>query len=166
MLLQLEDYRKHCIYKLVDSLKTALSCQQLMFITEKLKRVKEAESITQITQIMELDIGLRQYDEQEINMKKAEEWSKQLITDNELMQESLRTTLFYGLNWLCALRTYHCIFNNLTYTPNYIKVLNVCYKKNGYCPCKIPQPGTFCPCEENLDEIEKDGHCHCNMFKK
>ena len=46
------------------------------------------------------------------------------------------------------------------------------YKATGeyICPCKqttrppVAGVDTLCPCPEVLDEIEKDGHCHCRVF--
>lgn len=39
-----------------------------------------------------------------------------------------------------------------------------------YCPCrrvtgdKEEDKKIICPCIYHKDEIEKDGHCHCNLF--
>ncbi len=39
-----------------------------------------------------------------------------------------------------------------------------------YCPCrrmtgnKEEDKKIICPCIYHLDEIEKDGHCHCNLY--
>ena len=41
-----------------------------------------------------------------------------------------------------------------------------------YCPCravtgnKEEDKKIICPCIYHKDEIEKDGHCHCNLFVK
>jgi len=41
-----------------------------------------------------------------------------------------------------------------------------------YCPCrkmegnKEEDAKIICPCIYHLDEIEKDGHCFCNLFVK
>lgn len=35
-------------------------------------------------------------------------------------------------------------------------------RRNGYCPCRIEEE--MCPCGDHLWEIEKDGHCKCNLF--
>ena len=41
-----------------------------------------------------------------------------------------------------------------------------------YCPCrritgdKEEDKKIICPCIYHLDEIEKDGHCHCNLYVK
>ena len=41
-----------------------------------------------------------------------------------------------------------------------------------YCPCrrmsgnKEEDKKIICPCIYHLDEIEKDGHCFCNLFVK
>jgi len=41
-----------------------------------------------------------------------------------------------------------------------------------YCPCrrvtgdKEEDKKIICPCVYHKDEIEKDGHCHCNLFVK
>ncbi len=47
-------------------------------------------------------------------------------------------------------------------------------EKNGarYCPCRMVSGNkeedkkNICPCVYHKDEIEKDGHCHCNLFVK
>jgi ferredoxin-thioredoxin reductase catalytic chain len=41
-----------------------------------------------------------------------------------------------------------------------------------YCPCrkmtgdKEEDKKIICPCIYHKEEIEKDGHCHCNLFVK
>lgn len=41
-----------------------------------------------------------------------------------------------------------------------------------YCPCrkvtedKAEDEKIICPCVYHLEEIEKDGHCFCNLFVK
>ncbi len=41
-----------------------------------------------------------------------------------------------------------------------------------YCPCrkmtndKKNDKKIICPCVYHLEEIEKDGHCYCNLFFK
>jgi ferredoxin-thioredoxin reductase catalytic chain len=41
-----------------------------------------------------------------------------------------------------------------------------------YCPCrrvtgdKEKDKAIICPCVYHLDEINKDGHCHCFLFVK
>jgi ferredoxin-thioredoxin reductase catalytic subunit len=41
-----------------------------------------------------------------------------------------------------------------------------------YCPCRRvignleEDKKIICPCIYHKDEIEKDGHCHCNLFVK
>jgi ferredoxin-thioredoxin reductase catalytic subunit len=40
-----------------------------------------------------------------------------------------------------------------------------------YCPCRKMMNNKedkkiICPCVYHLDEIEKDGHCFCNLFVK
>jgi ferredoxin-thioredoxin reductase catalytic subunit len=41
-----------------------------------------------------------------------------------------------------------------------------------YCPCRKAigdeeeDKKIICPCVYHEDEIEKDGHCHCNLFVK
>lgn len=36
-----------------------------------------------------------------------------------------------------------------------------------YCPCKIKKiEENICPCKNSQNEIDKDGHCHCNLFFK
>lgn len=45
-------------------------------------------------------------------------------------------------------------------------------KKYGerYCPCRRVTGNTekdrpkICPCEQHLQEIERDGHCYCRLF--
>lgn len=47
-------------------------------------------------------------------------------------------------------------------------------KKHGeiYCPCRIVSGNKekdkeiICPCIFHLEEIEKQGHCHCRLFVK
>jgi len=57
---------------------------------------------------------------------------------------------------------------------NIVKALLDREKKLGarYCPCrrvtgdKEEDKKIICPCIYHKDEIEKDGHCHCNLFAK
>jgi ferredoxin-thioredoxin reductase catalytic subunit len=41
-----------------------------------------------------------------------------------------------------------------------------------YCPCRRPSGDAekdkeiICPCAFHLEELEKDGHCHCYLFVK
>jgi ferredoxin-thioredoxin reductase catalytic subunit len=36
-----------------------------------------------------------------------------------------------------------------------------------YCPCRIEKTDdTVCPCKYLFEDIEKYGHCHCNLFVK
>ncbi|MBP2146388.1 ferredoxin-thioredoxin reductase catalytic subunit [Methanofollis sp. W23] len=41
-----------------------------------------------------------------------------------------------------------------------------------YCPCRLRSGDTeedrkiICPCIYHRDEVEGDGHCHCNLFFK
>ena len=41
-----------------------------------------------------------------------------------------------------------------------------------YCPCRLRSGDAeedrkiICPCIYHRDEIEKEGHCHCNLFFK
>ena len=41
-----------------------------------------------------------------------------------------------------------------------------------YCPCRRPignkeeDKKIICPCVYHLDEIKKEGHCHCMLFVK
>ncbi|MFA5013788.1 MAG: ferredoxin-thioredoxin reductase catalytic domain-containing protein [Candidatus Paceibacterota bacterium] len=41
-----------------------------------------------------------------------------------------------------------------------------------YCPCrkltndKKADKRIICPCVYHLEEVEKDGHCYCNLFYK
>ena len=55
------------------------------------------------------------------------------------------------------------------------KIIEGLKRCNGYCPCKYAiwkktRPDELdkiiCPCEEHKAEIEKDGFCHCRLFKK
>ena len=39
------------------------------------------------------------------------------------------------------------------------------------CPCRKfnkenPDKDLFCPCVHVLKEVERDGHCYCNLFTK
>ncbi len=44
------------------------------------------------------------------------------------------------------------------------KVIELIVAKNGDCPCRaISVP---CPCPFHIEEIETDGKCHCNLFRK
>lgn len=55
-----------------------------------------------------------------------------------------------------------------------VKGLIAHQEKNGelYCPCRVltgdkeEDKKIICPCVYHLDEIEKDGHCHCMLFVK
>jgi ferredoxin-thioredoxin reductase catalytic chain len=55
-----------------------------------------------------------------------------------------------------------------------IKGLLMREEKSGarYCPCRRTtgdddeDSKIICPCVYHKDEIEKDGHCHCNLFVK
>ena len=38
--------------------------------------------------------------------------------------------------------------------------------KDYYCPCQVVNEGTQCPCKTLNDQIENDGRCHCNLYKK
>ena len=55
------------------------------------------------------------------------------------------------------------------------KVIELVDKCEGYCPCKKflweknrpeEMDKIICPCQESPDEIEKQGFCHCRLFKK
>ena len=55
------------------------------------------------------------------------------------------------------------------------RVIQAVDKCQGYCPCKYAlwkktKPEELdkivCPCAEHKAEIEADGHCHCNLFRK
>ncbi len=41
-----------------------------------------------------------------------------------------------------------------------------------YCPCRRPSGNVakdreiVCPCAFHLEELERDGHCHCYLFVK
>jgi ferredoxin-thioredoxin reductase catalytic subunit len=44
------------------------------------------------------------------------------------------------------------------------KVLELIVIRDGACPCRaVAVP---CPCPYHLEEIEKDGQCHCGLFRK
>jgi ferredoxin-thioredoxin reductase catalytic chain len=55
-----------------------------------------------------------------------------------------------------------------------VKGLLMREEKNGarYCPCRRvtgdieEDKKIICPCIYHKEEIEKDGHCHCNIFVK
>ncbi|NHI93492.1 MAG: ferredoxin:thioredoxin reductase [Candidatus Lokiarchaeota archaeon] len=55
-----------------------------------------------------------------------------------------------------------------------IKGLNKNKKEKGYfyCPCKIvfgdieKDKRIICPCQDSQMEIDRDGHCHCELFYK
>lgn len=50
-----------------------------------------------------------------------------------------------------------------------LRVQNKFKKELGeyYCPCKKDHiPENVCPCLDAPQEIERDGHCHCNLFLK
>lgn len=57
---------------------------------------------------------------------------------------------------------------------NIVKALIEREKKFGkrYCPCrritgnKEEDKKIICPCIYHKEEIEKEGHCHCNLFVK
>ena len=41
-----------------------------------------------------------------------------------------------------------------------------------YCPCRVKSgnrktdEAIICPCKSHREEIEADGHCHCNLYFK
>lgn len=43
-------------------------------------------------------------------------------------------------------------------------IIKAVLRKNGNCPCRLDE--TPCPCSSHLEEVEKDGKCHCNLFVK
>jgi len=45
------------------------------------------------------------------------------------------------------------------------KIIERTNANGGYCPCR-PLQDVPCPCEFMPGEVEKDGHCHCNLFVK
>jgi ferredoxin-thioredoxin reductase catalytic subunit len=50
---------------------------------------------------------------------------------------------------------------------NILKLQNKVYQKLGkfYCPCKAQRTDeNECPCKNAQNEIDADGHCHCNLF--
>lgn len=50
-------------------------------------------------------------------------------------------------------------------TPFADKIMARCLEKcSGNCPCDVSRG--FCPCQEHVAEVERDGHCHCNLFMK
>ena len=38
--------------------------------------------------------------------------------------------------------------------------------KDYYCPCQVINKGTQCPCKTLDKQIEDDGRCHCNLYRK
>lgn len=52
-------------------------------------------------------------------------------------------------------------FHLSDFAENVIRMVN---KRNGNCPCRVDD--FACPCEYHLEEIESQGHCHCNLFVK
>ncbi len=36
--------------------------------------------------------------------------------------------------------------------------------KLGRCPCRVNR--VKCPCKDAAKDIEKNGHCHCGLFRK
>lgn len=55
------------------------------------------------------------------------------------------------------------------------KIIDALHRTNAYCPCKYAMwkktkpeelDQIICPCAEHKEEIEKDGYCHCHLFKK
>ena len=59
--------------------------------------------------------------------------------------------------------TAECIGGHLSeYADKIIERINL---KGGCCPCR-PLQDVPCPCEFMEAEVEKDGHCHCNLFLK
>lgn len=64
--------------------------------------------------------------------------------------------------------------NNRKVVEGIIKGLLVNEKKYGfrYCPCRRVSGNLeedekkVCPCFWHKEEIERDGHCHCNLFVK
>ena len=67
---------------------------------------------------------------------------------------------------------------NLVFNPDetrvekLIGIMTENYKAVGeyICPCKqknkppVKGVDTACPCQEMMDEIRRDGHCHCRLF--
>ena len=50
-------------------------------------------------------------------------------------------------------------------TPCADRIINRCLNAcKGCCPCDVSRGS--CPCGEHEREIEEQGHCHCNLFKK
>ena len=55
------------------------------------------------------------------------------------------------------------------------RIIATLHRTNGYCPCKYAMwkktkpeelDKIICPCAEHKEEIERDGYCHCHLFKK
>jgi ferredoxin-thioredoxin reductase catalytic chain len=62
-----------------------------------------------------------------------------------------------------------CLNPDSKQVNNLIKAQNLLHEKFGdyYCPCKVKKiPENVCPCEGSTAEMEKDGHCHCQLYYK
>ncbi len=60
------------------------------------------------------------------------------------------------------------------YVESILEGLNNNKEKYGffYCPCRVVEgdrekdKGKICPCIWSAEEIERDGHCHCQLYFK
>lgn len=43
-------------------------------------------------------------------------------------------------------------------------IIKAVLRKNGNCPCRVEE--TPCPCSSHLEEVKKEGKCHCSLFLK
>lgn len=53
--------------------------------------------------------------------------------------------------------------------PTILKALKANKTKFGayYCPCRVKKDeSTICPCIYALDDIKRQGQCHCHLFEK
>jgi len=64
----------------------------------------------------------------------------------------------------------HAIANGIRLNPDkrvLDAIINALKRSDGYCPCRqVKSPDNICPCKSHLDDIKKDGHCHCSLFVK
>ena len=69
---------------------------------------------------------------------------------------------------LLAKLTAHAKANGISLNPDkrvLDAILAALKRSNGFCPCRQDKsPDNMCPCKSHLDDIKKDGHCHCSLF--
>ena len=53
------------------------------------------------------------------------------------------------------------------------KIINRVNKNEGFCPCVSekerqahPENDYTCPCSLMIEDVKKQGHCHCHLFIK